>query len=51
MHLVKKEKTVIGMPQSFKYQNKANETNDAAEWMEAIAKFGTIQNRFNLETI
>ena len=37
MQLVKKGKTVIGMPQSFHYQNKLNETNDAAEWMEAIA--------------
>ena len=37
IQLVKKGKTVIGMPQSFHYQNKMNETGDAAEWMEAIA--------------
>ena len=37
LQLIQKGKTVIGMPQSFHYQNKMNETNDASNWMEAIA--------------
>ena len=37
IQLAKKGKTVIGMPQSFHYLNKMYETQDADEWMEAVA--------------
>ena len=37
IQLIKKGKTVIGMPQSFHYQNKEYEKDDAKTWMEDVA--------------
>jgi len=37
IQLAKKNKTVIGMQQSFHYVNQKYETEDASRWMEAIA--------------
>ena len=44
IQLMKKGKTIIGMPQSLHYRNKLNETNDAAMWMEAIAAETNLEN-------
>ena len=46
LQLANKGKTVIGMPQSFHYQNKVNESGDAVNWMEAIkAEYDLTQSK------
>jgi len=46
IQLTKKGKTVIGMPQSFHYQNKVNQTGDATNWMADIAaEYATAESK------